>query len=274
MMGRYQGKAWDRHFLPRLSKKEVEAIPKDQAVVVLPVGAMEQHGPHLPVFTDTLIGESYMTYAFEYLPDDAPIWLLPPLPYGKSNEHLGHFGTVSLSATTLMSVLLDIARSLKISGFRKLVLTNTHGGNADLLNMMGREIRVETGLEVYRLDPGGLGQAQAFFDPEEIRTDIHGGAVETSLVLAAVKHWVHLDVASDEIPHFPASPYLDLKKKAFAWVIDDLSASGTSGNAKLASEEKGKGMLEAGGKLIAQGLMEIAGFDLRSIRQELEKAYK
>ena len=167
MTVRYSGKAWDTHFLPRLSKLEVAAIPKETALVVLPVGATEQHGPHLPVFTDTLIGEGFMTATFNHLPDDANIWLLPALPYGKSTEHMNHPGTITLSAQTLMAVLLDIAMSLKRSGFQKLAFYNTHGGNVDVLDMMGREIRVATGLAVFNLNFGSHNTSEGIISSRE-----------------------------------------------------------------------------------------------------------
>lgn len=266
---RYTGKAWDRHFFPRLSKLEVAKLSKDDALVVLPVGAVEQHGPHMPVFTDTLISEVLLTTAFEQLPEDANIWLLPPIPYGKSTEHLGHPGTITLSATTLMAVVMDIAKSLSVSGFQKMVLVNTHGGNTDLLNMMGREIRIETGMAVFRLDPGGLGGADAWITPREKQAGIHAGDMETSLVMSAIPHWVHMEEAPCEYPNYPDSRYLMLRQRAFAWVMDDLSHTGISGDATQASMEKGEAMTMAYGTMIAEALLEFQAFDMKSLKQDL-----
>ncbi|MDD9269320.1 creatinine amidohydrolase/Fe(II)-dependent formamide hydrolase-like protein [Bacillus sp. 3255] len=266
---RYTGKAWDRHFFPRLSRVEVAGLPKDDALLVLPVGAVEQHGPHMPVFTDTLISEVLLTSAFEQLPMDANIWLLPAIPYGKSTEHLGAPGTITLSATTLMAVVLDIAKSLAVSGFQKLALVNTHGGNADLLNMMSREIRMETGLAVFRLDPGGLGGADEWITPLEKQAGIHAGDMETSLVMSAIPHWVHMEAAPAEYPNYPGSRYLMLRQKAFAWVMDDLSHSGISGDATQASCEKGYAMTAAYGEMIAEALLEFQAFDMKSLKQAL-----
>lgn len=260
------GRAWDDAFLPRLSKIQIADIPKEGALVVLPIGAVEQHGPHLPVFTDTLISEVMLTEAFERLPEDANIWLLPAVPYGKSTEHLGHPGTISLSATTLMAVILDIAKSLGRSGFRRLALVNTHGGNADLLGMMAREVRIETGLAVFRLDPGGLGSADAWLTPEEKQFGIHGGDMETSVVMAALPHWVNMRLAPREVPNYPASPYLQLRSRGFAWVMNDLSASGVSGDATTASIEKGLKMISKFGEHIAEALLTFASFDMESLR--------
>jgi creatinine amidohydrolase len=272
MMKRYAGKAWNQCFLPRLTRFDIERLPKDKAVVVLPVGAVEQHGPHLPVFTDTLIGEACLTEAFERLPHDSGIWLLPPLSYGKSTEHLGHPGTITLQAHTLMLVLRDIADSLQRSGFRKLVLFSTHGGNVDLLNMMAREIRIATGMAVFRLDPGAMQLGEGLLTPLERQVGIHGGDSETSQVLAIQKDWVHMDKAPSEIPNFPSSSALAFRSKAFAWIMDDLSATGIAGDATAATEEKGRQLLEAAGEKIAEALLEMAAFDMSSLRDARQPA--
>ncbi len=262
---RYEGKAWDKHFLPSLTKLQVDGIPKENAAIVLPIGATEQHGPHLPVYTDTLIAEGFMTEAFKHLPDDANIWMIPPLPYGKSTEHMNHPGTITLSAQTLMSVLLDIANSLKRSGFRKLVFWNTHGGNTDLLNMMGREIRIATGMAVFNLNTGTNRPGDDIITPEERVYGIHGGDEETSLVMVMRRHWVHDDLLPCEIINFPQSPYLAFKNKSFAWVMDDVSVSGIGGDATLASPGKGSAILEKGGRILAEALQAIAEFDMKSL---------
>ncbi len=266
MGSRYDGKAWNDKFLPGLSKVKVAQIPKDEALVVLPVGATEQHGPHMPVFTDTLIAEAFLTRAFEELPDHAQVWLLPPLAFGKSTEHGSHPGTITLSATTLMQVLLDIARSLARSGFQKLLLLNTHGGNTDLLNMMAREIRIDTGMAVFRLDPGSLGLGEGLISSAEKQVGIHAGDVETSIVLAVKREWVDMSLAPCELPRFPESRYLQFRGKAFAWVMDDLSESGISGDATQATAEKGEAMLALGGKLLAEALLEISRFEMSSLK--------
>ncbi|AJY74473.1 creatininase family protein [Paenibacillus beijingensis] len=264
---RYTGNAYDRRFLPRLTTKEIEAMPKDEVLIVLPVGAIEQHGPHMPVYTDTLLGEALMAQAFEHLPEEAPIWLLPSVNYGKSTEHAAYPGTITLSAQTLMMVLQDIAASLARSGFKKLLLFNTHGGNADLLGMMAREIRIATGLAVYRLDPGSVRYSDSFTDDDEKASGIHAGDVETSLVMAVCPDWVHPELALREMPQFPQSPSFSFRSKSFAWIMSDISRSGIAGDATKANPERGKEMLEKAGPLLAEALMEIAAFDMRSLQQ-------
>ncbi|MBB3111623.1 creatinine amidohydrolase [Paenibacillus phyllosphaerae] len=271
MLSRYQGNAYDRRFLPRLTTQEIAAMNKDDVLIVLPVGAIEQHGPHMPVYTDTLIGESFMAAAFDCLPEDAPIWLLPSIGYGKSTEHAGHPGTITLSAKTLMAVLEDIAVSLARSGFRKLLLFNTHGGNADLLGMMAREIRIATGLAVYRLEPGAVGYSDSFTDEEEKAGGIHAGDVETSLVMAVRPEWVRAELAPKELPRFPTSRSFSFRAKSFAWVMDDISRTGVAGDATKATAARGEAMLKEAGPLLAKALMEIAAFDMESLRADIER---
>lgn len=264
---RYEGKAFDRRFLPRLTTKEIEAMPKENALIVLPVGAVEQHGPHMPVYTDTLLGEAFMAAAFEHLPEDAPIWLLPSVAYGKSTEHMEYPGTITLSAQTLMMVLQDIAASLARGGFRKLLLFNTHGGNADLLGMMAREIRIATGMAVFRLDPGAVGYSDPFTDDEEKACGIHAGDVETSLVMAVCPDWVKPELAPREMPRFPRTSALSLRAKSFAWITRDISASGIAGDAAKAAPDRGGAMLKRAGPLLAEALLEIAAFEMSSLRE-------
>ncbi|WP_166238683.1 creatininase family protein [Paenibacillus turpanensis] len=267
-MFRYTGNAYDRKFLPRLTTVEVASLPKDGTLLVLPVGAVEQHGAHLPVFTDTLLGEAMLYEAFERLPEEAPVWLLPSVSYGKSGEHLGHAGTITLSAQTMMALLLDIASSLQRSGFRKLVLFNTHGGNVDVLNMMARDIRIATGLAVFRLDPGTLQLSEGLVTDEEQRCGIHGGDVETSLVMAIQRHWVQAGHAVKEIPEFPETKAMSLRQKSFAWTTNDISSSGIAGDATAATEEKGRELLRRAGAVIAESLLEMAAFEMTSIKRE------
>jgi creatinine amidohydrolase/Fe(II)-dependent formamide hydrolase-like protein len=262
-------KAWQECFLPRLSTKEVTELEKENAVVVLPIGAVEQHGPHLPVYTDTLIADGLLSAAFHHLSLQDNIWMLPPLPYGKSTEHLGHPGTITLSASTLQQVILDIGKSVSASGFRRIVLFNTHGGNNDLLNMISRELRIETGLMVFRMN--GMdhkSEIASLFSEEELTYGIHGGDVETSLILALEEEWVNMTEAPHEFYQFENG--LDIKGGPYvAWVIDDLSDSGISGNAKLATKEKGEEILLRLGQKIAEALKLISDFEMETLKSSV-----
>ncbi|MCL6576518.1 creatininase family protein [Kyrpidia sp.] len=260
-MQRDDGGSWEERFLPRLTSEEIAKLPKDRALVVLPIGATEQHGSHLPIYTDTLIGEILLQAACDRLPEDAEIWFLPPIAFGKSNEHQTRPGTFSLSRATLEGVVLDLARSVRSSGFRRLLLFTTHGGNQDLLNMMARDIRIETGLMTFRLNGGDLYKGLSVFSEQEQALGIHGGAVETSLVMSAKPEWVRTDLLPSEFPNVADGEWFSFQKKTFAWLIDDVSSCGTCGDASQASIEHGWTILEYAARQLSQVLVAMACFD-------------
>ena len=266
MDGRYSSKAWNQLFLPRLSGKRIAELAKQKPLLVLPIGAVEQHGPHLPVYTDTLIAEGVLGAAFEHLSEEDGIWLLPPLAYGKSTEHEGWPGTISLSAATLLSLIQDIALSLHRQQFDRLVLFNSHGGNVDLLNMAARDIRAETGMLVFRLDAGSLHAGEGLLEEQEQFLGIHGGDSETSQLLHLQPHWVEKEALPQEFPALDPSSLLHFKNKRFAWLMSDVSESGICGNAALATAEKGSQIIEEASREIAELLIAMKHFDFDAIR--------
>ncbi|MCM3440199.1 creatininase family protein [Metabacillus halosaccharovorans] len=269
---RYKGIAFEKRFLPRLTTEEVKELSKEDALIILPVGAIEQHGPHLPIYTDTLIGEGLLNQAFELLNEEDNIWVLPPLPYGKSTEHLGMPGTMTLSAATLQAVVTDIAKSVHASGFKRLLLFNTHGGNHDLLNMISREIRIETGMMVFRLNPGSS-KTNDLITEREQKLGIHGGDVETSMVLDFKNNWVHPDKSPTEFVTLPENTkHLYLKGTSyFAWVINDISTTGVAGDATQATIEKGMEINQYVSESIAEALREMCNFDIDMLTNKMVK---
>jgi len=269
MFFRYEGQAWDERLLARLTSPQVQQLRKDDALVVLPLGAVEQHGPHLPLLTDALIGEYALTLALELLPPHSNVWLLPPLAYGKSNEHLGFAGTMSLSASTLQAVISDIADSVHQSGFRRLLLFNTHGGNADLCHVAAREIRARTGLMVFYVSPGGFRPASGLISSEEQEFGIHGGDAETSMVMAIKPGWVQNDMLAEEMPDLSGCRFLTLESGIrFAWVMSDISESGIAGDATRATKEKGDEILRRTAAALAEALLEMCAFDIASVKRK------
>lgn len=269
MFLRYEGAVWNDRLLTRLTSPQVERLPKENALVILPLGAVEQHGPHLPLMTDALIGEYVLTRAMEKLPPESHIWLLPPLAYGKSNEHLDFAGTVSLSASTLLSVLADVAASVHRSGFRRLLLFNTHGGNADLCYVAAREIRASTGMMVFYVSPGALGASSHLLDEREKEFGIHGGEAETSMVMAIKPDWVQTALLPEEFPDLSAYRFLTLEGGIrFAWVMSDISGSGIAGDATRATKEKGAEMLERSAAAVAEALLEISRFEIADVKRK------
>ena len=175
-------KSWipDNRNFAYLTWKQVDALPRDKTLLVLPTAAIEQHGPHLPLATDTLINSILLGAALARLSQETSVYALPAVCYGKSNEHIGFPGTLSVSATTFMAMVRDIGASLHESGFKKLVLYNTHGGNASLVDVMARDLRAEFGLQTFALyGSGGIGFEGV--SQQEKAFGFHAGEIETAL---------------------------------------------------------------------------------------------
>jgi creatinine amidohydrolase len=260
--------ALDRR-LAWLTSPEVARIPKADAVVVQPIASVEQHGPHLPCYTDSLVAEGVTERAVAMAGDDLNAWTLPVIAYGKSNEHLGYPGTISLSARTLLSVCEDVGRSVARSGFQKLAFVNGHGGQPHLLEMVARDIREETGLQVFPLFPYRLGLPDdvVVSSPEELEYGVHGGEVETSLVMALAPESVRLDriePGGDRAPElFGRLQYLSLEGALpTAWLTRDLSQSGVIGDPTKASADQGERILAHLAEGLAGAFGEISAFEL------------
>lgn len=259
------------HLLAHLSTTAVEAIDKSDAVVVQPIGAVEQHGPHLPLITDALTAERISDRAIRGLPSGSNVWQLPTLAYGKSNEHLGRAGTIALSAATLMATCMDLGRSIAASGFRKLVFVNGHGGQPSLLQVVARDIRIETGLQVFPLMPGWSGHPDGVTRVDE-HYGIHGGQFETSVMLALAPELVRMELAVRDGAAlrelYAQRRHLSLEGAVpTAWVTDDLSLSGVLGDATAADPEDGMRIVERQTADLAEALLEIRGFEFPALRQ-------
>lgn len=244
--------------LAHLTWTEIRDLDKTQGVVLLPVGAIEQHGPHLPVTTDTLLVTNILKRAMQLLPLKVPAWRLPAVSYGKSNEHQDFPGTISLSADTLTAVLKDIASSLKRAGFRRLAFVNGHGGNAALLEIVARDIRSEYGLMVFCIQPSFWIEPPFKISEQEKRFGIHAGDLETSLVLAMQPGFVRMD---KRVKHYP-EPSFYVSGASVAWLASDWSESGVFGDATVATAEKGQALLEHGSERLARLITAISFFEV------------
>ena len=179
-------------FLPFLSWTDVAALPdKSNTVIVLPTGAIEQHGPHLPCSVDSVISSGVAGHALARLPATIPAYAIPPIVYGKSEEHLHFPGTLTLSGDTLLHTLLEIAESLYRAGFRKLLMINGHGGQPQILQIACREMRLRHGdfiaipHDVFNVP----NCEKQFLSPHEQRMAMHAGHSETALMLALAPEW-------------------------------------------------------------------------------------
>src|SRR5215831_6713423 len=166
-----------------MTTREFAGLDAERVIAVLPVGSIEQHGPHLPVGVDSTINETILARALELLPPDLPVTVLPMTYVGKSDEHLAFPGTLTLSAETLVRVWTEIGESVARAGIRKLVIFNSHGGQPQLVDVFARDLRIRRRMLVVGASTYRLGRPAGLFPDAELRHGIHGGAVETSIML-------------------------------------------------------------------------------------------
>ncbi|MFN3254267.1 MAG: creatininase family protein [Ilumatobacter sp.] len=234
------------------------------SIIVQPLGAVEQHGPHLPFNTDLLIADRVADAAVRSVGADLDVWLLPPLAYTKSNEHAWSSGTIWLSATTLLAVLDDIGRCIATTGARKLVFLNGHGGNSALVGVANREIRLAHGLMTFLAHPGVPPDQGGESAASELGMGIHGGADETSLMLHLAPELVDMSVATRNVPE-SLTTFDQVRfggKVGFGWLSDDFGPDGHIGDPTGASADRGAEIFGAAVSAFSDALAEIARFEL------------
>ncbi|MFD0915193.1 creatininase family protein [Pseudahrensia aquimaris] len=216
----------------------------DNRIAVLPVAAIEQHGPHLPLGTDAIIANGLVDRAITALPDGSPALFLPCLEIGKSTEHGTFPGTLSLSWTTAIKTLLDIGDSIARSGVKKLIIITSHGGNSSSMETAGRELRAKQGMMVVTTAWERLGMERT--DP----IDIHGGELETSIMLALRPDLVDMEKAEDfkstqsEMKSNNDHLGFHTSNASISWLAQDLNTNGVVGNAAAATREQGEKHIE------------------------------
>jgi creatinine amidohydrolase len=257
-------KTWipDARNFAYLNWKQVDALPRDSTLLVLPTAAIEQHGYHLPLATDTLINNLLLGHALSKLPTDLSAYALPPVHYGKSNEHAGFPGTLSVSASTFMAVLHDLGASLSAAGFQKLVLYNTHGGNTALIDVMARDLRAEFGLRTFALHGSG-GISFEGLNAQEKAYGFHAGEVETALLLASVPELVDRSAYTVNYIADISKPEMLLPENApatFAWLTRDIASSGVMGDPRPATAENGARWLDEAATRLAAALQAMARY--------------
>ncbi len=246
-------------YLPALTQAGLDALPdKSRALVIIPTGAVEQHGPHLPVGVDAILGQAWLDHALPKLSTAAAprVLVAPPVTYGKSNEHSGFPGTVGVSARTLRRLLLALAGHLRGLGFRHLALLNTHGGNSPVLVYALREIQTALGLRAGML---ALPRPAAL-SAQEAANGFHAGEWETALMLACAGRLVRPGRAVREYPASVDDPG-ELRPggapAVFAWRTRDISVSGVMGDATAATLKKGARWLDETSAALARRIEEL-----------------
>lgn len=253
-----------------MTTEEFAAITPD-TVAVLPVAAIEQHGPHLPVFVDACINAGVVERTLKLLPDDLPVTFLPPQMIGKSNEHQAFPGTLTLRTETLIQLWTDIAESVYRSGIRKLVLFNSHGGQPQIMDIVARDLRVRLDMFVVTAATWSFGSVPDQYPPDEKTYGIHGGSSETSMMLALRPDLVKLDKAQNFAPLglelAQEYRYLNAEGRVgFGWQTQDLHPAGACGNALDADPERGNQSLDHAARGFATLLQEVHRYPLERVR--------
>jgi creatinine amidohydrolase len=247
-----------KRYFPYLTWTEIQSMPdKENVVIIQPVGALEQHGPHLPIVVDSAIGMGVIGKALEKLESNIPAYTLPCFYYGKSNEHWHFPGTITLSAQTLLLVLMEVADSLYRSGFRKLILMNSHGGQPQVMEIAARDIHQKYGdFLVFPLFTWRVPNiAHELLTEKELEYGIHAGDAETSLMLSLLPEQVRREKAVKEYPSgLPEDSLLSMEGNLpFAWLTRELTQSGVMGDATVATKEKGDRILDS----LANGWVQV-----------------
>ena len=244
-------------------------IPED-LVAILPLGATEQHGPHLPLSVDSDLVCAVADGCLAHLTPAQHVLILPPLSVTKSNEHNAFAGTLTLSAETLLAVLRDLMAALARSGVQRLLLLNGHGGNTALLEVAAREGRVDHRMIVAHASWSAFARYEDLFDPAAMRYDLHAGDFETSAMRAVRPELVDMAAAKDfrtAMQDWEAAGHLTGLTGQPArpgWVIEDLNADGALGNAAAATAEKGAALIDRAARGLATYLADFARFEPRA----------
>ncbi len=260
-------------FWADLTMRDFARLDGAETIAVLPVAAVEQHGPHLPLSVDLTLADGVVAAALGHLPADLPVLILPTQQVGKSNEHSRFPGTLTLSAETLMRVWMELGECVARTGIRKLVLFNSHGGQVSLMDIVARDLREKHDLIVYSVNwfTLPLGDAvEGLFPAEEHRFGIHGGDVETSMMLALRPQFVEMgqarDFKSSSQERAAKYPILGNGRSArLGWQMQDYNPMGAAGNAAAATADKGQAVIDAAAMALAQLLQEISQLPLSTL---------
>jgi creatinine amidohydrolase len=251
--------------------QDIADAATERWIAVLPLAAIEQHGPHLPLGVDSFIAEAYLGRVRRLLPDDLPVTFLPIQHVGVSIEHLAYPGTLTFSAQTAIAAWTELGESLARAGLRKLVLVTSHGGNVAAMELVGRELRARFRMLAVTVGWHRFGYPDGVFSGEEKKHGIHAGDIETSLMLAAKPDAVQMQKAARATPETVAMAqefkWLSAYRPAgFAWMTQDLNVTGAIGDGTLAKADKGEAALAQGAKAFVELLREIDRFDPSRLR--------
>lgn len=245
-----------------------------QLVAVLPVAAVEQHGPHLPLSVDATLLQGVIDAALPHLGADVPALFLPPQNIGLSTEHENFSGTLTLSPAMVIALWTELGACVARAGVKKLLIFNSHGGNVAVMDIVARELRQRHGLLVYSASWFSLPQppeVQGLFSAQEHRFGIHAGDIETSMMLHLAPGTVRMEHAQNfrSTSQDRAERFAILgngKSAKMGWAMEDYHPSGAVGRADAATADKGRAVVQAAGAALAALLAEVAALPLDTVR--------
>ncbi len=253
-----------------LKTTDFDAMDRETTVVLLPVSAIEQHGPHLPLGTDWFINEAILQRAIDHISVPARVLILPSQAVGHSGEHIAFAGTLSHEAETLIAAWTEIGADVARTGLRKLVIFNSHGGQSHVVDIVAGRLRRAHGMLVIRTNSFRLGPPPGLFDEWEAAHGIHGGAIETSMMLHLRPELVEMEKAARFVPY---SEHMERQMAivradrpvGFGWQSEDLHAAGAAGDAAAADAEKGRIAIHDMAKKLALVIDDAARFPLAKL---------
>jgi creatinine amidohydrolase len=262
------------HRWAELNTQDFAGLDPARTVAVLPLGATEQHGPHLPLSVDSVLVDGVVNAALTHLSAADPVLVLPTQTLGLSTEHTAFAGTLHLSPQTLIQVWCDIGASVARAGVKKLLMFNAHGGNVGLMDVVARELRAQHGLVVYSSNWYNLpidGSVMGQFPADEHRFGIHAGDIETSMMLALSPSRVNMAEAQNfaSTSQDRAKQYAILgngKSAKLGWHMQDYNPHGAAGNAAAATAAKGEALVHSAGQHLALLLKELVALPLSTVR--------
>jgi creatinine amidohydrolase len=273
--------------MTKIPPRDWNAIPWGQVsaddaarwIAVLPLAATEQHGPHLPLETDVMIGEAYLARVAQLLPPALPVTFLPMQRIGISTEHTDFPGTQTLSTETALKQWMALGESVARAGLKKFVMVTSHGGNSAAMMLVAQDLRAQHGMLAVTTSWSRFGTPEGLFSADELRHGIHGGAVETSIMLARYPQHVRKEAIAD----FPSAGaamekefrWLSTQRPApFAWQAQDLNPAGAVGDARMAAAEKGERLLDHGARAFCELLEDVDNFDVKRLAAGPGKQFK
>lgn len=257
---------WDHSTL------DFSRLDMSRIVAIQPVGAVEQHGPHLPVKVDAAINAGIVARAVELMAPDMPVLVLPMMPVGKSNEHHAYPGTLSLSYETLARLWYELGESVHRAGGRRIIYFNSHGGQPQVMEIVCRELRVRLGMFAVGASWFRTVDLDDLFDPAERKHGIHGGESETSVMLHLHGDLVDMREAGDFVPlsvemERAGGMLTPEGRVGFGWQTQDLHPSGACGNAAAGDAERGRQTVERAAAALVRLAGEVAAYPMERVTQ-------